>query len=88
MSMMPPDPDSKTYAPLGNWHIGRRWYGPDHLSFDCNCPKTPCGLTTFGNWDPECEFHGLSKSIRQGHPPEECPGHEVWCPDETPGGAV
>lgn len=59
---------------MSQWHIGRRWSGPDSLSFECDCPKTPCGLTTFSNWEPDCPFHNEYKTIRQGHPEEDCPG--------------
>jgi hypothetical protein len=59
------------------WHHGRRWNGPDRLSRECNCPKTACGLTEFGKWDPACDFHGLTKTTRQAHAPQDCPGHEV-----------
>lgn len=58
------------------WHLGRRWNGPDRLSVECACPKTPCGLTEFGEWDPACDFHGLTKTTRQGHAPQDCPGRE------------
>lgn len=60
----------------GEWHIGRCWSGPDRLSFDCDCPTTPCGLTVLGKWLPDCRFHGMDKTIRQGHAAENCPGHE------------
>lgn len=76
--MVSPDPDSKSNEPhITRWHHGRRWSGPDRLSVECNCPKTACGLTEFGVWDPACDFHGLTKTIRQGHAPQDCPGREV-----------
>ena len=52
-----------------HWYVGR-------LSAECGCPKTPCGLTEFGTWDPDCDFHGPTKTMRQGHAPEDCPGYE------------
>lgn len=60
--------------PSGRLHTGRRWSGPDSISFECDCPKTECGLTVWGIWDSDCEFHGWTKSIRQSHAPENCPG--------------
>jgi hypothetical protein len=55
------------------WHIGRGWTGPDSDLFQCPCPKTPCGLTVMGEWDPTCTFHGWDKSLRQGHVARDCP---------------
>lgn len=59
--------------PAGKQHVGRRWSGPDSLSFECDCPKTACGLTEWGNWKKGCEFHGWNKSTRQSHPADKCP---------------
>ena len=71
------DPRTDENTPPRTWHVGRRWNGPDRLSHECDCPKTPCGLTEFGTWDAACGFHGPTKTIRQGHASEDCPGHEV-----------
>lgn len=61
--------------PPGKNHVGRRWSGPDDLSQSecCKCPKTPCGLTVWGEWDKACTFHGWDKTIRQSHSADKCP---------------
>jgi hypothetical protein len=58
-----------------NWHIGRSWYGHP-LEEVCPCPKEPCGLIEVAKADPDCPQHAWerAKSMRQGHPPEKCPG--------------
>lgn len=40
----------------------------------CPCPQEPCGLVATP--DPECVQHGprFSKTIRQAHHSDECPG--------------
>lgn len=62
--------------PPGRLHIGRRWGGPDSVSFECDCPKTACGLTVWGEWEKDCAFHGPMKTIRQSHHENDCPGAE------------
>ena len=60
--------------PAGKSHMGRSWSGPDPDHFDCECPRTECGLTTWGEWVPGCPYHGVMKTIRQSHPADRCPG--------------
>lgn len=62
--------------PTGKHHVGIGWSGPDDLvqSECCPCPKTPCGLTVWGEWAEGCEYHGVGKTIRQSHPEGKCPG--------------
>lgn len=55
-------------------HVGRRFTGPDRISYECDCPKQPCGLTLMSEWLPDCPFHGGTKTIRQSHPADACPG--------------
>jgi hypothetical protein len=59
----------------GKHHVGRGWSGPDDLYQEecCQCPKTPCGLTVWGEWDKDCDFHGPLNAIRQSHPEDKCP---------------
>lgn len=68
-----------TYNPA---HVGRRWNGPDRLSYECDCPKQPCGLTLVSDWLPDCPFHQMTKTIRQGHAAEDCPGVEEMATNE------
>lgn len=68
--------------PPGMQHIGRRWSGPDSISWPellenpCGCEMAPCGLTVWGRWNEDCKYHGISKTIRQSHSEKECPGNE------------
>lgn len=57
------------------WHMGRSWSGHP-LEDDCPCPKAACGLVVQGKALDTCPHHALSaaKTMRQGHPSENCPG--------------
>lgn len=63
----------------GPQHVGRRWSGPDVASWPeladdpCGCDVAACGLTVWGRWAPGCPYHGVTKSIRQSHPADQCP---------------
>lgn len=63
----------------GPQHIGRRWAGPDSVSWPellenpCGCVMAPCGLVEWGKFNPDCKFHGWNRSIRQSHAAENCP---------------
>jgi hypothetical protein len=61
----------------GPWHMGRSFYGHP-LEDECPCPQEECGLVHSRKVDPECPQHGFkaAKTIRQGHPVDECPGRE------------
>lgn len=55
----------------GNHHFGRAWSG--HAIEDtCPCTKAPCGLVA--DVAIECTEHNASKSTRQSHPADACPG--------------
>lgn len=57
------------------WHMGRSFVG-HHIEDQCPCPKAPCGLVISDQIDEACEQHAFrfSKTYRQGHQPEDCPG--------------
>lgn len=56
-------------------HIGRSWPGSGNpIEAKCPCPKAPCGLVNDSTRDPDCAQHSASKTIRQGHAAEKCPG--------------
>lgn len=63
-------------------HVGRNWTG--HVMEDeCPCDQAPCGLVDTENTSPECGQHsaGRSKTFRQIHAADECPGasgQEPW----------
>lgn len=61
--------------PPGKHHVGIGWSGPDdlHMPECCPCPKTPCGLTVYGEWDKDCQIHKVQGAIRQSHPEGKCP---------------
>lgn len=56
-------------------HVGREWTGHD-MEDACECPQATCGLVILEDADPECSQHGFkfSKTMRQGHPEDRCPG--------------
>ncbi|MFE2994135.1 hypothetical protein ACFXG4_03875 [Nocardia sp. NPDC059246] len=66
---------------MTSWHIGRSWSGTQ-LEDTCPCPKAPCGLVDDMNVDPDCGQHpySRSKTIRQSHPADECPGERIQAP--------
>lgn len=58
----------------GNHHFGRAWAG--HAIEDaCPCTKAPCGLVA--ETSPECTEHSTTKSTRQSHPADACPGPDA-----------
>lgn len=57
-------------------HVGRAWTG--HLIEDeCPCPQEACGLVSMSNYHPDCGWHTVTKTIRQGHAASKCPGKET-----------
>ncbi|GAA0720101.1 hypothetical protein Drose_06370 [Dactylosporangium roseum] len=68
-----PDPHFPAETPNpGAYHVGRSWTGTT-LENNCPCPKAPCGLVDRAH-PPACEQHGHTKTIRQSHRAEDCPG--------------
>lgn len=62
-------------ARFRTFHVGRRWAGHE-VEDGCPCPQAPCGFVVQDDVDPQCPEHpwSLGKSMRQGHPADECPG--------------
>lgn len=60
---------------LHGYHIGRSFSG-HFLEDECPCPQEPCGLVAVESVDPTCPQHPVerSKTIRQSHLAEHCPG--------------
>lgn len=58
---------------IGGWHSGRGWVGTD-IEDACPCPQEPCGLVDFSKASPDCVQHRMTKTVRQGHPADQCPG--------------
>lgn len=58
----------------GNHHFGRAWAG-HAIEDNCPCTKAPCGLVA--ETSPECTEHGTTKSTRQSHPADACPGPDA-----------
>lgn len=58
------------------WHMGRAWEGHE-MEDACPCPQEACGLVTTETRDANCPQHsfGASKTMRQGHAAQNCPGH-------------
>lgn len=54
-------------------HVGRSWSG-HWVEDECPCPKAPCGLIVMSTASPECEQHDGTRTIRQSHFENECPG--------------
>jgi hypothetical protein len=59
-------------------HIGRSWWPGKWIENACPCPKAPCGLVIGGQALEECLDHwwGATKSMREIHTDENCPGLE------------
>ena len=59
-------------------HIGRSFTTHDLEDF-CPCPQEPCGLVNTATIDPDCSQHslGASKTMRQAHSAEACPGEDA-----------
>ena len=53
-----------------DYHVGRAWVGT-RIEDECLCEKAACGLVAVRH--PDCEQHGMNKTIRQGHRAEDCP---------------
>ncbi|MFD0332254.1 hypothetical protein ACFQZC_38680 [Streptacidiphilus monticola] len=68
-----PAPDPEPEA----WHTGRGEHGDVWIEDLCRCKKEPCGLVDPTRADPHCEHHapGAARTMRQGHPASQCPGH-------------
>lgn len=57
-------------------HMGRSFSGT-RLEDACPCPKAACGLViTTGLMTSDCPEHAFAatKTMRQGHRAEQCPG--------------
>lgn len=59
------------------YHVGRSWSGHE-IEDACPCPQVPCGLVDVQEAVDECGHHPAlrCKSMRQGHPAEDCPNKE------------
>jgi hypothetical protein len=54
------------------FHIGRSWVGHE-TEDECPCtPQQKCGLVSEADVHPNCPEHAAAKTIRQGHPAEQC----------------
>lgn len=62
----------KATIDLDSWHLSRNWAGPDDLP-DCDCPRAACGYAIPTKTCPQ-HSPAAGKTIRNSHPPEECPG--------------
>ncbi|MGI5222199.1 hypothetical protein [Nocardia sp. CA-290969] len=56
-------------------HVGRSWSGTA-IEDSCPCPQEPCGLVDQKRAHPDCEHHPMvrTKTIRQSHTADRCPG--------------
>ncbi len=69
-----PTPDNlRGEAAATVWHIGRAWTGHE-IEDTCPCPKASCGLVEQRSLTGGCDQHNGTKTTRQGHPAERCPG--------------
>ncbi|MFJ8992652.1 hypothetical protein ACIRQH_19925 [Streptomyces sp. NPDC102279] len=64
-------PSAPVTTPPSRHHFGRSWSGHD-LEDACPCTKAPCGLVA--EVAAECTEHNGTKSTRQSHPADACPG--------------
>lgn len=53
-------------------HMGRCFTGTA-IEDGCPCPKADCGLVDADNIHPDCDQHGVAKTMRQGHRTDKCP---------------
>lgn len=62
---------------MSEMHVARGWFD---LAFeeDCPCEKAICGMVVMGKFSPDCTSHDFTKTIRQGHSDEFCPGTADW----------
>jgi hypothetical protein len=65
--------DRPVTATWDGYHIGRSWNG-HYLEDACPCQQAPCGLVAVVS--PGCSQHApeATKTIRQRHLAEDCPG--------------
>lgn len=56
-------------------HVGRAWGGHE-IEDKCLCPQEDCGLVDINRFDKQCKYHDLTKTIRQLHDSDDCPGAE------------
>ncbi len=62
--------------PVEHWHIGRHFNGAGSIEESCPCPQLACGLVDSVKANEiDCPQHSLwsAKTIRSGHPADECP---------------
>lgn len=57
----------------GGVHIGRGWSGT-RTEDECPCEQEACGLVSSRTISEACPQHAATKTIRQGHAAEDCPG--------------
>ncbi|WP_159107031.1 hypothetical protein [Streptomyces coelicoflavus] len=65
---------------MTNHHIGRSFPGMSaDIEAACPCPKASCGLVIEEQVTEACDQHhwSASKTMRQSHPADECPGASV-----------
>lgn len=57
-------------------HWSRHFEGPGHLEYQCPCPKAPCGMVVYGEYNEDCDQHPFerARTTRSSHPADECPG--------------
>lgn len=57
-------------------HIGRSFGGGGHIEASCPCSLEPCGLVDTEKVADDCDHHppAACKTMRTGHPADECPG--------------
>lgn len=66
-------------------HMGRHWVGHD-IEDRCPCPQEPCGLIDPANRHVDCVQHLSSRTFRQDHPADRCPGRPYpACPASISG---
>ena len=58
-------------------HWSRHFAGPGHLEYQCPCPKAPCGMVVYGDYNENCDQHPFerARTTRSSHPADECPGY-------------
>lgn len=63
------------------FHISRHFGGPGTVEAECPCPKAECGMVVSDAPHEQCAQHNAgrfgAKSIRSGHPADDCPGREL-----------
>ncbi|MGW3847152.1 hypothetical protein [Streptomyces fagopyri] len=75
VALLPPAADAPSQPVMtGQHHFGRAWTGHD-IEDNCPCTKAPCGLVAEPS--AECTEHTGTKSTRQSHPADACPGPDA-----------